>query len=228
MSLSYVEATWTPTTLDDEFDHYEIERTEDGGETFYQVAEITTEAVDIYRDYEAQRDNTAGYRLRVVRTDGAVSDWTAVEQETIPVSTEWAFVSNEAPDLNIEVTVASDEDEAHKWGTGGPEKKEYPIAGRDGAVVLISLEDNLDLFTVNVLYSSTATDGLERAVGEELRAICNERISYVCVHSPGSWRWLADVTPGDMDQSLFRQKYVIPTRVRELTKVPSIIDIAEV
>lgn len=227
MSISYVQATWTPTVLAALFDHYEIERTEDGGATFYQVADITTEAVNVYRDYDATRGGTAGYRLRVVRQDGAVSDWTATESEVLPTSTSWAFTSNEAPDLNMEVEVWSDESERHVWEMP-PNEREYSIAGRDGAVVLKGLEDNLDTFMLAILVSDTAHDGLERAVATPLKNLSRETLAYVCVHSPASLRWLANVTVSKMEQTFQRQVYTLPTRIRELTKVPAVIDVAEV
>jgi len=225
MSISYVQATWTATALSANFDHYEIERTENAVD-FYMVAEITTEAVTEYRDYEPTRGGIAGYRLRVVRTDGAVSDWTAVESELIPESTEWALVSNEAPDLNMEVLVWSDEQETHKWGLNTKTQKIYAIAGRDGAVAMRSLETTLDEFTLAVLVFDLAHDGLERAVADPIETLANEDLAYVCVHSPGSRRWLANLTVTEMEQQSEGQVYTIPTRIRELTRVPSVVDVA--
>lgn len=226
MSISYVQATWTATTLDEEFDHYEIERTENATD-FFLVAEITTEAVTEYRDYEPQRGGSAGYRLRVVRIDGAKSDWTAVQTELIPSADLWAFTSNEAPDLNVEFQVWSDEQKAHTWKMPR-NQKEYAIAGRDGAIVLRGVEDPLDQFTLNIVVTGQSTDGVGRRIAEPFEAIAKEDLAYVCVHSPDDDRWLANVIVDEMEQEEGGQVYTLPAAVRELTEVPSVVDVAVV
>lgn len=224
MTIHYIEATWTPTTLAADFHHYELERSQDGGATWDLMAYITTEAADIYRDYDGIREVDADYRLRVIRADGAASDWTAPATEQTPAA-GWAFTTNEAPDLALEFDVWRDTEKRHSWEFPANEK-EWPIAGRDGAVVLKGLEDPLDAFTVAILIVDEAHP--ERAAFDQLLEITREPLAYLTVHSPESRRWLANVTIVEGSQDQIRQVYTAPARVRELTKVPVPIDVAEV
>ena len=102
--IQYAEATWTPTSLAGDFARYEIQRSEDGGATWDTLAKITSEAVFLYRDYESTRGRAARYRIRVVRTDGAASGWSSPDEiVVVPRAARWQFLSNEAPELGLEL-----------------------------------------------------------------------------------------------------------------------------
>lgn len=227
MAIPYVEATWTPTALGGDFGRYEIQRSENLG-AWTQVASITTEAVYLYRDYEARRESFVAYRMRVVRADGSASVWTdtttllADYSTTMPAATSWLLVSNEAPHLNLSVEVESDVDQTHTWEFP-TNQAEYMIAGRDGAVVLRGLENPLDAFTLHIV--DVTSDGETRDAFAELLALSRAVLSYVAVLAPEGQRWFAAVTLEQGDQSGVRNVYRSPLRVRELTSVPSVIDV---
>lgn len=222
MTIPYIQATWTATSLGVLFGRYDIDRTEDFGITWDRVAEITSEPVNLYRDYEARRDFAIGYRIRVVRTDGAASAWSAADSETI-ASTGWLLLSNEAPELALEVDAERDTDQGHTWEFPTNEA-EYLIAGRDGAVVLKGLEDPGDRFVLNlVAVDETAPT---RAAFDAVLALSRAALAYVCVVSPEGHRWLANLTVDQGNQADIRQTYRTPVIVRELTAIPSVVDVA--
>jgi len=222
MTIPYISATWTATTLGGDFDRYEIQRSEDAGVTWDDVARITTETIEVYRDYEALRDVAAQYRIRVVRADQAASAWSAVDSETIPAS-GWLLVSNEAPELSLEVLVERDTAAGHTWEFPTTEA-EYRILGRPGAVILKDLVDPGDAFTLNLVeVDDTAPT---RAAYDGLLALSRAALAYVAVISPEGHRWLANLTVDQGPQSGGRQIYRAPIRVRELTAIPSVVDVA--
>jgi hypothetical protein len=220
--IAYVEVTWTPTSLGGSFGRYEIQRSLNLA-PWELVASVTTEAVYLYRDYEATPNVYASYRMRVVRSDGAASMWTDVDFTTAPLPASWQLTSNEAPHLNLAVEVESDVDQSHTWEFPTNEA-EYRIAGRDGVVVLRGLEDPLDLFTLHIV--DVASDGETRNAFDDLLALTRAVLAYVCVISPEGQRWLAACTLEQGEQTGIRQVYRSPLRVREVTTVPSVIDIA--
>lgn len=223
-AIPYVEATWTATSLGGNFSHYEIDRSENLG-AWRRVAEITTEAVNVYRDFEAARPSLEAYRIRVVRADGAASAWSTTRTATTVADADDYFrlVSNEAPQLNLAVLVESDNDQEHTWEFPTNEV-EYQIAGRDGAVVLRGLEDPGDRFTLHVV--DVDSDGEERAAYDPLLALSRAALSYVAVISPAGRRWFAALTLEQGSQTGARKVYRSPLVVRELTDVPSVIDVA--
>lgn len=220
--IRYLVSTWTPTALGATFDYYEISRSEDGGATWSTMAQITTEGVAAYRDHESLRGVTTRYRIRVARKDGALSAWSAVDTAETPQA-GWVFTTNEAPQLGLEVDVWRDTEKRHDWGFEANEA-EYEVAGRDGAVVLKGLENPLDLFMLAVVIIDETHPG--REVFDALLALSRTPLAYVCVHSPEGRRWLANLTVEEGSQEQIRQVYTAPTRVRELTNVPAIIDVA--
>lgn len=86
----YDRLTWNPTVLGASFDHYELERDDDG--TSRQIAAPTTESVDEFDDYEARRGILASYLLRVVHANGVESEFAGPVTATAPSSGRLAFV----------------------------------------------------------------------------------------------------------------------------------------
>lgn len=97
---------WTATALGGAFSHYEIERAYDTGNgtepVFQAVAAPDVEATAAWADREGKRNRPAQYRIRVVATTAAFSDWTYTDWVT-PLSQgcEVIFTSNAAPELQV-------------------------------------------------------------------------------------------------------------------------------
>lgn len=102
--VDQVEVDWAATSITSSFSRYEIEReTDDGlGLGWLPVWTITTEATSIWWDYEAPMDRPSRYRVRVVSTASAFSDWRTTDWVT-PRSygNEVVFTSNHAPALQL-------------------------------------------------------------------------------------------------------------------------------
>lgn len=95
-SLSYAHVDWAATSLGASFDYYEVQRSYDSGTTWEAAATINTEATSEWDNKELRRGVAVKYRVRVVRSDTAVSDWTTQSgTTTVPQSSGvLAFVSD--------------------------------------------------------------------------------------------------------------------------------------
>jgi hypothetical protein len=71
--IYYAHITWGATTLDTAFDHYELQRQDDG--VWYPIAYIEDEASSYFNDVECQRGVAVSYRVRAITTGGVPSDW---------------------------------------------------------------------------------------------------------------------------------------------------------
>jgi hypothetical protein len=103
LTVQRASMSWTATALGGTFLRYEIQRTEDGGTTWTTIAYVGTESVVAFVDYEAKRGVSAGYRIRVVRSDGAQGDWSTTISVTKATTNNCvlSLVSNYAPTLNV-------------------------------------------------------------------------------------------------------------------------------
>lgn len=99
--VPYVDVTWTPTALSDcglSFVRYDLDRSDDGGATWLRVAEITDESVGAIEDHEFPSGFALQYRVRVVRSDYASSEWSAAAEVTAPTLCDgWTFTNNAVP-----------------------------------------------------------------------------------------------------------------------------------
>lgn len=66
---------WDASSLGDDFGYYEIQRNSFGS-NFFTIARIADEGGNSYTDNECLRNLDEQYQVRVVRADGAQSDWT--------------------------------------------------------------------------------------------------------------------------------------------------------
>lgn len=107
-TIDYVAVSWTTGgALGSSFARWELERSEDAGTTWARIATISTEATVAFDDYQGARGVAAKYRVRVVRTDGAPSDWRTLSGTVTPAAYpgSWAvFTSNAAPELTVGYT----------------------------------------------------------------------------------------------------------------------------
>jgi hypothetical protein len=99
--VDYAHLTWTATGLGATFARYRIQRSEDGGTTWADIAYLTTEATTSFDDYEGLRQTAATYRMRVERGDGSASPWTTTSPVTPLLNChEVCCTSNVMPSLN--------------------------------------------------------------------------------------------------------------------------------
>lgn len=104
-SVDQVEVKWAATALTTSWARYEIERETDAGTEagFVPVWQITSaEATTSWWDREMDMDRRSRYRIRVVSTASAFSDWTYTDWvEPSSRGNEVVFTSNHRPDLTV-------------------------------------------------------------------------------------------------------------------------------
>jgi hypothetical protein len=197
-TIQYASITWTATSLAGLFSFYEIQRTENAGTTWTTIAEVTTEATAVFKDFEGQRNTLCGYRMRVFRTDGAFSPWSSTVSVTPAklASDSWSFVTNESNTLNC---IFKKEGGVDYVFSSADEVTFHPVFGRDYVVVLQPTEDRGVRFEMSVAMSSLSSYNqgsnlLGWALYNRLRALAEDTtISYVCVHDPYNNRLLAKI-----------------------------------
>lgn len=102
--INFIRLSWDATNLVDcgGFLRYEIERFDTRDQVWQRIADITTQSVEEMDDHELRRNVDTTYRLRVVRADGAPSDWSTLSpiQATMGCC-GYIFTSNLIPDLSV-------------------------------------------------------------------------------------------------------------------------------
>lgn len=108
VSIDYAALVWVSGgALGGSFSRWEVERTEDSGTTWVSVATISTEATLTFSDYEGKRGTACQYRVRVIRSDAARSDWKTQTGTVTPVASSSAkaiFTTNSDSALTVGYT----------------------------------------------------------------------------------------------------------------------------
>lgn len=213
---------------------WHIDRRENGG-AWLPIARILDGDVDEFDDYEAVRNGTVEYRLRVRRADGAVSPWTAaVSVVTSTACCGYTFTSNQAPELTVWY-----DDLAPREYNFVDNRVGVELQGRDGSVVFAELEDRLESITVTLLVAADGGKG-----GTELAATPGRRefdpllvlagnkrdpdtgtmyrLPYVAVLDNDGNRWLASVKVerGVRDETR-GSAYELQVTITEVTQRPA-------
>lgn len=217
--VRYAALTWTATALSASFDHYEIERSEDGGTTWTCVAKITTEASAAWSDIESKRNTAVTYRIRVVRTDNAFSAWSTSSAITpTAVNDEMIFTTNESTALTVAVDYAKAVPYEFLTET---ERVLRRIYGRDFQVAFSPTEDRGVRFSVPVTIhagSTPTSPGLP--VFAALRALATADVPYVCVLDHRGNRLYAALQVPDGTHRRAGQIYVANVVVTQTIDVP--------
>jgi len=195
-SIQYANCTWAATSLAGLFSYYEIQRTEDVGATWNTIAKIALEATVAFKDFEGLRNVACGYRIRVVRLDGAFSAWSSTQSQTPAklAADTWNFVTNQA---NTQNCTYKKEGGVDYEFPGSEEVEFHPVFERDFWVVLQPTEDRGVRFEIRVAMSSLSSysqgaNSLGWALYNRLRTLTeNKDLTYVCVHDPYGNRLLA-------------------------------------
>lgn len=215
--------TWTKTSLAASFLRYEIQRTEDAGVTWTTVVYISSaETVQSWTDVETMRGKPVQYRIRVVRTDGVASDWTAASAGVTPpaVGCEMIFSTNEDPTL----LVAYNREPLQKYSMLAASRDELiEIYGADYAVAFMEAED--PGITVGARLTVNFGDDPpvdDVAIFDPLRAITRAATSYVCVTDFAGNRFYAHVqfTEGQWIEP--GHEYHADSVITEIAGAPSI------
>lgn len=217
--------SWNATALGVKFLRYELDRSDDAGDTWQRIAQGLDEAGDEYGvvtfdDHEAKRNTPSSYRVRVRRIDLSPSDWSDTETVTVPMTCcGYVLTSNAAPEL----TVFYNDRRPRKYQPGRF-YQEREFYNRDGAVVFRGLEAPLDRFACTLIIAGdpqlpAATVG--RAEFGALEAVADADLAYVCVLDEDGNRWFAALMlTGDFVRQEPGGLYTADVTIRETTTRP--------
>lgn len=222
-TVQAVRVSWTATALGATWTRYEVQRTENGGTTWKDIAWGTSaEANVIFTDYESPRGVNVQYRIRVVRSDGAISNYTAASAGVTcqPYGCEMIFVSNESQSL----VVAYNREPELKYGFIAPQRDQFwEIYGADYAVAFMESEDPGiavgALLTVNFATLPPVDDV---TVFSPLRSMCRAPVSYVCVLDFSGSRFFAHVQFPTGTWTEPGYNYHADVMITEITGTPSV------
>lgn len=221
---SVVVLSWDDTSLAGLFVRYEIERSTAGGD-YHPVAKIVTESVNTWTDEEAARGKLSSYRIRVVRSDGAISAW-SLATTTRPAGGRYVeLVSNYDPTLSC----AFEYDPSVSWDNHDAEHAlTVPIYGRNrqrgyqGQEVL-GVTQSMTLVVAGVTHPP-ANGSLDAFAA--LRDIAKADLPYVCVLDYEGGRIYAQLRVPSPSHSNPGQVYVAGIEATEVSDVPFPVEIA--
>lgn len=221
-SIQQPRLTWTKTTLGATFTRYEIQRTEDLGVTWATVAYISLEATVSWTDQEAKRGLPVQYRLRVLRSDGAASNWTPATIGITPqaVGCEVIFSSNEQPTMMC----AYNREPSQRYTFLAPQRDALvEIYGADFAVAFMESEDpGITVEEALVVNFKDTPPVDDVAIFAPLRNLCRAVASYVCVLDFVGNRFFAHVQFTEGTWTMPEYDYHATAVVSEITDTPSI------
>lgn len=219
------------------FAAYEIERLMPTG-VWHRIARPTDVNVVAIADREAPNNKLTSWRMRVIRADGAPSDWTPTVTATLttPGFVGLTFTSNVAPEMtvfyediarrvfgfpqNVDVFEPQDQDFVVVY-------RELPNRGTRISTKLRIRDGHIPCMP----HGCDDFDNIGAQVFEPLKAIARAGLPYVCVKNEAGDVWLAFVTTptGDWDQHGIEVEggwagYTMDVTITEVTNVPYAFD----
>lgn len=234
-SIPRADLSWTATSLAGLFTRYELQRSEDAGVTWVDIADVTVESVVAWKDYEARRGVAALYRIRVVRNDGAFSSWTqAGASVTKPLlsgtgayGATMHLVSNYSPTTNMAVEYRPAKDYTFH------EADEQQLQGAYGLDFQLGANpiENRGLsaaWTLLVGVDDKIASGTGWSAFDALRSLARAQFPYVCVLDHNGNRLLAQlrVPNGNEDTSGGAARYLAQVTGTQLAAVPYVVQVA--
>lgn len=238
-----IDLTWDPAFLTcGSFGYYDIQRSDDGGTTWFQIAAPSSDSVSNFTDWESRRGGPynpdvipAAYRIRVVRFDGTPSVWSATVTATATQSVPGLlFVSNVMPDYNV---FYPDLGTSRKIKLPKRFQVNAPL-GRNYQIVLHNLEYQGRNFSRTIGVKSAipgcppqlVTCDDQTLVGDDvffpMQRICMADLPYVCVHDEHGDRYFAGVNDTDGTWRPLKQEvFTLDIIVVEVTDVPYAPDV---
>jgi hypothetical protein len=236
-AIPRADLSWATTSLAGSFTRYEIQRSEDAGATWMDIAWVTVESVAAWKDYEAKRGIAATYRIRVVRSDGAVSPYTAAGASvTKPLlagtgayATTMYLVTNYNPTQNLAYEYRPgknyDFNEADEQTRQGAYGRDYQLAANPlenrGVTahwtLIVGADDKLP-----------TGGGLGWNAYTPLRNLARAVIPYICVLDHRGNRMLAAlrVPTGNEDSSGGADLYLADVQGDEVAATPFVVAVA--
>jgi hypothetical protein len=230
----YQKLNWSATSLGGTFAYYELQRNDRPVGVWQTISRVVVESLTEFHDWEASYGYSVSWRVRVARTDGAISDWTSVTltTETSPCC-GYVFTSNEVPEYTLWADDVSDGKRTVELPQTVTTRQFY---NRDFQVGFFELENRGATFKRTVLIAgSGAVDGTAAPVTvgldnfAALLGICRPNPayganSYVCVHETDSGnRWFATVLTPSVSREEPAGRYLADVEIIESTSVPAVL-----
>lgn len=232
-SMSYVHLNWTSSSLTTSFVRYEVERSIDGGTTYLPIAYITDESDSDFDDYEAPRGVASKYRVRVMRSDGATSEWTTLTGTITPSASSGVllFVSNSSPGLSTGYVLVGPRQQYEFLSAG--ETVFMRLHNRDFQAAFQPLEDRGVRWPFSVIVyvrnehvtTSLPPDGAGVRAFDTLRAIAQADVPYVCLLTPDGEMLYGAVQVPVGDRAEPGQYYVASCVFTQTQGEPSIVTV---
>ncbi len=192
--LEEAHVVWTTSGAVTGFSYYEVQRSLDGGATWEALATVTAENTKSLEDQEVTRGVAVKYRVRVVRTDGAFSDWTESGSVTLDATPGMIlFVSNADPTIACGYVLAQSEQQ-YQFPSAG-ETVFMRLYNRDFQIAVKPTEDRGVTWSFPLIVFHGGHEGLTPPTGEGvqafdlLRAAALAEVPYLCMLTPKGERF---------------------------------------
>lgn len=141
--VSYAQLGWSASAIGSAFDHYEIERNDDG--EWKRIGRLDDVNDVLFADFESRRNVQAQWRIRQVRNDGVFSDWASFAPQIIPSNPyEVVLASNDAPTQTLGLL----DEPGHSYERlSAGRMVEQALYGRDKMLAFREAEDRGDRFS---------------------------------------------------------------------------------
>lgn len=186
-STQYARVAWTASSLTSSFLRYEVERSEDAGASWTTIGYVTSSenTHNYFDDYEGARGVATLYRVRVVRSDGAQSDWTTAGSSVTPASISGVvvFCANAQPSLTTGYPVLGPET-SYKM-LNGDKLVLVEMHGRDYQVAFKQSENRGVQWPFEILVHANPSVAPATGAGirafDTLAAIARAEAPYLCL-----------------------------------------------
>jgi hypothetical protein len=180
-TISAAVVGWTGTALGGGFGAYRLQRGVASEGIWADIAVINEESTHTFTDYELVRTVEQQYRLRVERSDGVTSAWSAPSSSVVAPVTgcEMLFVSNVDPLLNC----AYDYEPGLEYTFVAPQRDEIvEIYGSNFAVAFMEPEDaGITIAARLVVNFGVVPNVRDVSIFDPIRVISRAPLPYVCV-----------------------------------------------
>ncbi len=234
--VDFITVTWTPTSLAADFAYYRIDRSTDNGTTWQQVAQISTEGVNTYEDFEAPIGVEILYRIAVIRAGDLIPSPWANSVEILRYGAGecvWVLASNEEPSLTVAYTDNGNNNPTRKFGFQDADTAQYrQLWGRtysvrsqpDTATNYRGDRFDLDLI-IGCTESGVADSEGGRAMFDPLLDLVLSGVSQIAVMD---WRgrvWYAGVECPEGSIRELAGTYEATVQVTEIAPSPAVLDV---
>lgn len=197
-TMPFVQLTWSaaPTGSPD-VAAYQVDRMDDLSPDWERVATVWGRLSTVWDDHEPGIGVRSQYRVRVVRDDGVVGDWSEPESVTVPGGqVALAFSSNAATGMGCVYPEVWGGEVNRSWGfLEAADVELRAMYGRNRQVAFRPLERRGDGFSRTVLLSFGCTVALPTMdLFAPLRDLAWAAVPYVCVRDGEGNRWYASLT----------------------------------